>query len=450
MATNDYSRRSKKDVFWGDDDNKNSKSDELDELFREEHKTLEEDTQTNVPEPVFEPEPEPVYEPEPELEEIIDDEGNHNDEENPDGEEENSDWEENIDGEEDDAYEGDYNSTEIADDAVPFMTSPGWNGLGYAPSVVLGNAPDELPPEEQSDANPMPKSITINKYTPQHQSDTQLNTNIEQLSHQYEDKVSNLVNFKIIALLVIIGILIASIYVGYYDSEMISFCWLASIIGCFIIGSISQSKYAEVIKELVKSFKVIDSYTHDLKNTYQKVCTNIFRFPKFSADDCDYYREDLTEIKIGDTTISATELLVSHTTGSGKNSHTDLLFTGEYYTFVMPKPYADGVLVCKGTMPVIEPNKYYDCKYRFYATNNNMPNSDFGHITHIVDRLSENYKEDFALYFENGKAHLIVNTNTLLFFDFDFGFWDFSVKDKLKRDVPRLAMRVKIAGILTE
>ena len=114
----------------------------------------------------------------------------------------------------------------------------------------------------------------------------------------------------------------------------------------------------------------------------------------------------------------------------------------------MPKPYADGVLVCKGTMPVIEPNKYYDAKYRFYAINNNMPNSDFGHITHIVDRLSENYKEDFALYFENGKVHLFINTNTMSFFD--FGFWNFSVKDKLKRDVPRLAMRVKIAGILTE
>ena len=49
MAKNDYSRRSKKDVFWGDDDNNSSKSDELDELFREEHKTLEEDAQTNVP-----------------------------------------------------------------------------------------------------------------------------------------------------------------------------------------------------------------------------------------------------------------------------------------------------------------------------------------------------------------------------------------------------------------
>ena len=37
MAKNDYSRRSKKDVFWGDDNNNknSSKSDELDELFRQ-------------------------------------------------------------------------------------------------------------------------------------------------------------------------------------------------------------------------------------------------------------------------------------------------------------------------------------------------------------------------------------------------------------------------------
>jgi hypothetical protein len=77
-----------------------------------------------------------------------------------------------------------------------------------------------------------------------------------------------------------------------------------------------------------------------------------------------------------------------------------------------------------------------------------MPNSDFGHITHIVDRLSENFQEDFALYFEGGYVNLLFKTSDIRFFD--FGFFDFSVKNKLKRDVPRLALRVKIAEILTE
>ena len=425
MAKNDYSRRSKKDVFWGDDDNNSSKSDELDELFREEHKTLEEDAQTNVPEPVYEPEPESVYEPEPES--VYEPE--------PEPEE--------I-GDEDDAYDGDYNSTEIADDAVPFMTSPGWNGLGYAPSVVLENAPDELPLEEQSDANPMPESITVNEYKPQHQSDTRLDINVEKLSQQYEKEISNLVTVKIIWLLAIVGVIIA----GFYNYDYIFLFIVVTIVGCLITSCVSQNKYAEIIKDLVKSFKVIDSYSHQVKDDREKVCSDIFRFQEYSAQECGYYREDLTVIKTGDATIQVSELHVSYTSGSGKHAHITPLFSGEYYTFAMPKPYADGVLVCKGTMPVIEPNQYYDAKYRFYAINNNMPNSDFGHITHIVDRLSENFQQDFALYFKDGQAHLIVNTNTLLFFD--FGFWDFSVKDKLKRDVPRLAMRVKIAGILTE
>jgi hypothetical protein len=53
MAANDYSRRSNKDVFWGDDNNK-SKSNELDELIKDEI-TLEEDTENNASEPICEP-----------------------------------------------------------------------------------------------------------------------------------------------------------------------------------------------------------------------------------------------------------------------------------------------------------------------------------------------------------------------------------------------------------
>jgi hypothetical protein len=316
--------------------------------------------------------------------------------------------------------------------------------LGYAPSVVLENAPDELPLEEQSDANPMPESITVNEYKPQHQSDTRLDIDVEKLSQQYEKEISNLVTVKIIWLLAIVGVIIA----GFYNYDHIFWYIVVTIAGYLITSCVSQNKYAEIIKDLVKSFKVIDSYSHQMKDDRKKVCSDIFRFQEYSAQECGYYREDLTVIKTGDATIQVSELHVSYTSGSGKHAHITPLFSGEYYTFAMPKPYADGVLVCKGTMPVIEPNQYYDAKYRFYAINNNMPNSDFGHITHIVDRLSENLQQDFALYFKDGQAHLIVNTNTLLFFD--FGFWDFSVKDKLKRDVPRLAMRVKIAGILTE
>ena len=253
MAKNDYSRRSKKDVFWGDDDNNSSKSDELDELFREEHKTLEEDAQTNVPEPVYEPEPESVYEPEPES--VYEPE--------PEPEE--------I-GDEDDAYDGDYNSTEIADDAVPFMTSPGWNGLGYAPSMVLENAPDELPLEEQSDANPMPESITVNEYKPQHQSDTRLDTDVEKISQQYEKEISNLVTVKIIWLLAIVGVIIA----GFYNYDYIFLYIVVTIAGCLITSCVSQNKYAEIIKDLVKSFKVIDSYSHQMKDDRKKVCSDIF------------------------------------------------------------------------------------------------------------------------------------------------------------------------------
>ena len=61
MAANDYSRRSKKDVFWGDDNNKD-KSNELDELIKDEQRTLEEDTETNASDPVCEPVPEPLPE----------------------------------------------------------------------------------------------------------------------------------------------------------------------------------------------------------------------------------------------------------------------------------------------------------------------------------------------------------------------------------------------------
>lgn len=417
MAANDYSRRSKKDVFWGDDNNK-SKSNELDELIKDEQRTLEEDTETNASEPVCEPVPEPLPE-------------------------ENFD-EENFD-EEDYGYDGEYDSTKIADDAVPFMTAPGWNGLGYVPSEITDYAPDEIPPEEQHDAHPMPMSITVNKYTPQHQSDTRVDIDIEKFSRDYESQINKLITLKIIALVVVIG---AGISVRFWLPIPLSLCIIVTIIGCNIVGSVAKRNYAKIIKELVKRFKVIDLYSRKVEDSRKKVCTDIFDFPEYNAYNCDYYREDLTVIKHGDSTINVAELLVTYTTGSGKSSTTHTLFTGEYYTFAMPKPYADGVLVCNGEMPIAEPDQYFDSKYRFYAINKNMSNSDFGHITYIVDRISEKYGKDFVLFFEDGFAHLIVKTPNIMFFD--FGFWDFSVKDNLKRDVKRLAMRVKIAEILSE
>ena len=74
MATNDYTRRSKKDVFWGDDNNNknSSKSDELEELFRQSEALEQPNEQAPTPqEPSYEPEPEPthdydnLFEPEP-------------------------------------------------------------------------------------------------------------------------------------------------------------------------------------------------------------------------------------------------------------------------------------------------------------------------------------------------------------------------------------------------
>ena len=429
MAKNDYSRRSSKDVFWGDDNsNKNSsKSDELDELFRESERIPED------PAPI--PTPPPYIPPSPNVQEVGKDDDDGDKVENNDN---------NIVDNEVWDTEGDYDSTEIADDAVPFMTAAGWNGLEFAPSVVLDNAPDEIPPEEQPDANPMPTSITVNKYTPQYQYDTQFDIDVDKFSQQYENQISKLITIKITG--VIVAVCIAIVGFCHWDFTVL-YVVVATVV-CVIISSVSQRKYAEIIKELIKDFKVIDSYTHVVGDMYQKVCANIFSFQKFNASECDYYREDLTVINTGGGKTHVAELRVSYTTGSGKNSHTDILFTGEYYTFAMPKPYADGVLVCKGIMPVVETNQYYDCKYRFYAINQNMPNSDFGHITHIVDRLSENYKDDFALYFEGGCVHLLIKTTDITFFD--FGFFDFSVKEKLKRDVPRLALRVKIAEILAE
>ena len=68
MAANEYSRRSSKDVFWGDDDNKkkDSKSDELEELFRQSEALEQQEEQTPpphapAPEPPQAPVPEPAH-----------------------------------------------------------------------------------------------------------------------------------------------------------------------------------------------------------------------------------------------------------------------------------------------------------------------------------------------------------------------------------------------------
>ncbi len=346
MAKNDYSRRSSKDVFWGDDNKDNQ---------------LDFDTPASNQ---YEPQPEPVIEP---------------------------------------------------------------------PAEQVPEPPTEQVPEHQPEPVPEPPS-NVDKEK----------IDVDKLIRKFDSQIDGYVFKKIIFLL----IAIASFFTLGLGENMAVFP-LAGLIAFFIVGS--GQKYTEILKNIIEDLTVGGKYSSGKigESRVPPIYKRIFCSNRRPIENCTFSPEDQTEIKIGNSTVHSTELTIFFTTGSGKNMVFNYVFEGEYHDCTMPNPYADGVLVCKGKMLVIKPDVYIDDKYRFYFFNGETNNSDLGRISNLCDRLSEFFgDEDFALFYDAGSIHLITKTKNN---DFgDFGLLDFSVRDRLKRDVGWLVRRINIAQILAE
>ena len=330
MAANDYSRRSKKDVFWGDDNNK-SKSNELDELIKDEI-TLEEDTENNASEPICEP----VTEPLPEVN-----------------------FDEDFD--------------------------------------------------------------------------------MEKFFRENDSKITTTVTVKILTHF-LLPVLLLGITLITFMMHILCFSVIFYFIAFLIISNKFTNDYEEYINKAIESFKKIKLYKHKIEGGAA--------WGKMISCPGEAYTKDLTRIEIDDNIVKAMDLEIFLNMG---RYGTITYFTGMYYEIALgDKSFADNVLLVKGNIKHIKKRVYtfQHNGYTIYAYNEDyIENSDMNRVYALADEL-RNYlnNKNFIINFSGDKILLMLAAD--IKDNFHYGFFNYAITDRLRRDISLLKNRIKIAEIL--
>ena len=413
MAKNDYSRRSKKDVFWGDDDNNknSSKSDELDELFRQ-SEALEQQKQPTPPpyEPAYEPsysyEPEPTYEPEPEP--------TFESEPEPEPETET---------EVDNPY-FDYDSVVKDDIEPPEEEEP-------APQKIV--PPPYIPSQKQSTTPPPTKD----------KEDVLDGFNVEKFIQDNDTNFTRTIVCKVASQILCVWLLIKWALYAPYILFIIIF---VGVIAKGIINLIFNSRYKDYIKSAAMSIKKVTAF--NAKPQLEMPWETLLQFPytKLLTD-----KEDELIIMADETKVISQEISAYHYVG--KNSK-EILFNCEYYMADMEgrTTFANNIIIAKNKMPFIKRLKYFRevSQYILYYDNQqDIDECNIPRVLAIAEKVSAYLgKKNFAMYFDSNNIHLVLPIPNLD--KFNYNTFNYAIADRIRRDVTAIADRVCLADLLAE
>lgn len=275
----------------------------------------------------------------------------------------------------------------------------------------------------------------------------------DSILQKYKSDIDRFSSSKIILtlslIMLVLSVMMASIAqdisVKYYTYSLIGIA--VSVVG--LIYSNPARKETDIINNIVADFKIIERYSvmsseMDVPPIYKRLLS----FKHRPAESCNYNGLQRTAIRMGDSVVYSAQTFAYYIGGTGKYAKVHNLYDCECHDYKMPNPYADGVLVCKGSMPnVIKPNLYVDGKYRFYYINEEKNDSDLEHVTRLMDRLSEQLNDkDFALFYDSGELHLIVKDPN----GGGGGLTMESAKETVINTVNLFLQRIQIAKILSE
>ena len=421
MAKNDYSRRSKKDVFWGDDDNNknSSKSDELDELFRQSealehqkqptpppHEPAYEPSYSYEPEPTYEPEPEPTYEPEPEP--------TFESEPEPEPETET---------EVDNPY-FDYDSVVKDDIEPPEEEEP-------APQKIV--PPPYIPSQQQSTTPPPTKN----------KEDVLDGFNVEKFIQDNDTNFTRTIVCKVASQILCVWLLIKwALYAPYILVIIIA----VGVIAKGIINWIFNSRYKDYIKSAAMSIKKVTAF--NAKPQLEMPWETLLQFPytKLLTD-----KEDELIIMADETKVISQEISVYHYVG--KNSK-EILFNCEYYMADMEgrTTFANNIIITKNKMPFIKRLKSFRevSQYVLYYDNQqDIDECNIPRVLAIAEKVSTYLgKMNFAMYFDSNNIHLVLPIPNLD--KFNYNTFDYKIADRIRRDVTAIADRAYLADLLAE
>jgi|GEM_PF-5884443 len=399
MASNDYSRRSKKDVFWGDDNNNknSSKSDELEELFRQSEALEQPKEQAPTPhEPVYEPsyesvpEPEPVPEPKEEVEVY-----------NP-----NFDYDSIV-----------VNETETE---TPLQNEP----RNITP-------PPYIPPQTQS-PSPQPTK---------EREDALEGFDVEKFIKDNSTNFTTTIICKVISQIIFVCLVLKCL-------SMFSF-WIVLIGGVIvykIIDFIFSSRYTNYIKMAIKSIKKVKNFSSS--PTLTTPWSNLLEF--YTYNDIETESEDELIIHTDETKVISHEAFFAYKVG--KTTHK--LLTCEYYIADMEghTTFAKNMIIAKSSMLYVKKLKFRQTisQYTlFYNDQRDLDKCNLPRILAIADKVSTFVGDkNFAILFSPKGINMALQIPNLEKFDYDF--FDYTIEDRIRRDVTAIADRVCLSDLLAE
>ena len=217
------------------------------------------------------------------------------------------------------------------------------------------------------------------------------------------------------------------------------------IIGSFTISLITDKilsrSYTKYIERAVKYFKKIKLYKHQIEGgaAWKDFFTTLPTGYLHTAD--------LTRIEIGGKIVKALEVkLISN---YGKNAEN--WFNGAYYEIDLgDNVFADNVMVVYGDIQhiksrpyIIRPTKF--CTVHAYKEDD-VANSDMNRVYQLAEIIRKDIHNSLIINFKNGKMYFFIRQPKIAYFNYNI--LDYTIADRLRRDITALKHRIQIAEIL--
>ncbi len=260
---------------------------------------------------------------------------------------------------------------------------------------------------------------------------------VERFIRKNDSKIKIIVTIKIVIQILVVGLLLC---ITFLIRQLLCFSIFFYIIAFLIISNKFRNDYAEHINQAISSFKKIKYYQHKIEGGAA--------WGKMISCPGKQHTKDLTRIEIGDNIIKAMDLELYQNIG---RYDTITYFTGEYYDVSFgDKSFANNVMLVNGNIEHVKKRGYtfQHEGYTIYAYNeDNINDSDINHVYALAEKL-RNYLNDkkFIIDFAGDKILLMLATN--IKDNFRYGFFDYDIADRLRRDISLLKHRIKIAEIL--
>lgn len=279
--------------------------------------------------------------------------------------------------------------------------------------------------------------------------DTEDDFDVEKFIRENDSKITTTVTAKIVTQILAIGSIpmlwklwvmwVKYIYV--FDGVLFLIIIFGGSYAVFSIAEkIFSNKYTAYIERAAKSFKKIKLYRHKIEGG--AAWKDVFYVTSLG----NMHTEDLTRIEIGDTIVKALEVDLQNKDGKTISHY----FYGVYYEVDLgDRAFADNVMLVYGSIQYVKERPYIkdsECFTIYAFKEDDVVNSDMNRVYNLAQNLLNHLNNSFIINFKNGKMYFIIRQPNIV--KFNYNVFDYTIKDRLRRDINELQNRIKIAEIL--